>query len=389
MKIVDILHRSVPISRYGPDVDVPPALDTSIVAVVTDQRIGAEPLIGYGFTSIGRFAQGGLMMERFAPRLLHADPGALLHSDIAVIDPLKAWSVMMAGEKPGGHGERPVAVGALDMAIWDLASKARRAPLYQLIRQVFGRPSACEAVRIYAGGGYVFPTNDLVRLHDEARQFRDAGLPAMKMKIGASDLASDCKRIEVALAVFGAGDCIAVDAMNSYSPSRAREAAAALEPYGLKWFEDVWDPLDYETHRELALSYGPPLSAGEAIFSAADALNLLRYAGLRRGHDTLTFDPAHCYGIPEYVRIVELFEQEGWSARDFQPHGGHLYSLHVAIALGLGGCECNPHNFQPFGGFADGVQLVDGTAKAPDMPGIGFESRGALIDLFRDAFGLP
>lgn len=99
MKIRSILHRSIPISRYGSEVTVPPVLDTSIVAIITDQRAGPVPLTGFGFTSIGRFAQGGLIAGRFAPRLLRADPRTLLHADGLAIDPLKAWSVMMSGEK--------------------------------------------------------------------------------------------------------------------------------------------------------------------------------------------------------------------------------------------------------------------------------------------------
>jgi D(-)-tartrate dehydratase len=383
MKILNILHCSIPISRYGPEVAVPPALDTSIVAVVTDQRVGTEQLTGFGFSSVGRFAQGGLIADRFAPRLLRADPCTLLHSDGLAIDPLKAWSVMMTGEKPGGHGERSVAVGALDMAIWDLAAKTRQVPLFRLIRQVFRRSGSSDRVPVYAGGGYVFPSNELACLRDEAKRFRDAGFRAMKMKVGTHDLAFDCRRIETALEVLGIGDNLAVDAMNAYSPRRAQEAAAALERYRLKWFEDVCDPLDFETHRKLTAAYGPPISAGEAIFSASDARNLLRYAGLRQGHDVLTFDPAHCYGIPEYARIIAIFEEQGWTAHDFQPHGGHLYSLHLAVGFGLGGSECNPHNFQPFGGFADGATIINGEAAPPNIPGIGFESRASLMDLFR------
>ena len=383
MKILSIVHRSIPISRYGPEVAVPPVLDTSIVAIITDQRAGPVPLTGFGFTSIGRFAQGGLIAERFAPRLLRADPRTLLHADGLAIDPLKAWSVMMSGEKAGGHGERSVAVGALDMAIWDLASKAREMPLFRLIRQVFGRSANADRVPVYAGGGYVFPNDELACLRDEAHRFRDAGFRAMKMKVGAHGLAFDCRRIETALEIFGTGDNLAVDAMNAYSARHALEAAATLEPYDLKWFEDICDPLDFETHRKLTAFYRPPISAGEAIFSESDARNLLRYAGLRKGRDVLTFDPAHCYGIPEYARIIELFEEEGWTASDFQPHGGHLYSLHLAIGFGLGGSECNPYNFQPFGGFADGATIIDGEVAPPDLPGVGFESRASLMELFR------
>jgi D(-)-tartrate dehydratase len=315
--------------------------------------------------------------------LLQASWRGLLHADGLAIDPMKAWATMMSGEKPGGHGERCVAVGALDMAIWDLAAKARGSPLFQFLRQTFNRRRVSTGIPVYAGGGYRFPDNDLSRLRDEMQHFRGLGFTTAKMKIGTHTIAEDTKRIETVLDVLGDGRSLAVDAMNAYSPSGAHEAANILETYYLRWFEDICDPLDFETHRRVAGSYRPPISVGEAVFSAPDALNLIRYAGLRRSHDVLTFDPAHCYGIPEFVRIIELFEHAGWSSLDFQPHGGHLYSLHLSSGLGLGGCECNPHNFQPFGGFADGTVITNGRAAPPNAPGIGFEARAALIDLFR------
>jgi len=386
MRIVDICESTVAISRYADPALCPATLDTSVVAVVTDT--GA---VGYGFASIGRFAQAGLIRERFAPRLRAADPAALIGelpgAARAVIDPRKAWAAMMRDEKPGGHGERCVAVGALDMALWDLAAKAADQPLHRLLRAVYDGPAEPTPVPVYAGGGYYFPGDDLQHLADEARYFAGLGIPSLKIKIGGRPLAEDLRRVETVLAVVGGGDRLAVDAMNRYAPDAALQAAGALAPYRLRWFEDICDPLDFETHRRVAAAYAPPVSAGEALFSAADARNLLRYAGLRPGHDVLTFDPAHCYGLPEYLRIIGLFEAAGWSRRDFQPHGGHLFGLQVAAGLGLGGCECNPHNFQPFGGFADRQRIVDGSVPPPDAPGIGFECRAALIDLLRARLG--
>jgi D(-)-tartrate dehydratase len=116
--------------------------------------------------------------------------------------------------------------------------------------------------------------------------------------------------------------------------------------------------------------------------SSAHRALLLRYAGLRSDRDVLTFDPAHCYGITEFVRIIRLFEENAWAATSFQPHGGHLYGLHLAAGLRLGGCECNPHNFQPFVGFADDNLIRGGVVSPPAAPGIGFEGRAALMDLF-------
>ncbi len=143
------------------------------------------------------------------------------------------------------------------------------------------------------------------------------------------------------------------------------------------------DPLDYALHAQTAAQYAPPIAAGEAVFSASDARNLSRYGGLRPGHDVLVFDPTHCYGVPGYLQIIDAMAGGGWSRKDFLPHGGHLFHLHLAAALGLGGCEANPHNFQPFGGFADHTWIENGHARPPDAPGIGFEARGALVDLLR------
>src|SRR5580704_8258642 len=73
MRIIDIHERAVPISRYQ-DRSLPSAgLTTSIVAVVTDVVRHGRPIIGYGFSSVGRFAQSGLIRDCFAPRLLAAE----------------------------------------------------------------------------------------------------------------------------------------------------------------------------------------------------------------------------------------------------------------------------------------------------------------------------
>ncbi len=377
MRIVDIREKTVPISRYADPTIAPLSLTTSLIAVVSDIRGEDGPLTGYGFASVGRFAQGGLISERFAPRLLAAAPDVLDDAEGNVIDPVRAWSIMMQGEKPGGHGERCVAVGALDMALWDLAAKARNEPLYRMIAKRFGRSTDAGPIPVYAGGGYYYPDNDIHRLQDEVARFKDLGLDRVKIKIGSAAIDQDVRRIEAVLAIIGCGKRLAVDALNSYARADALAAAHAIESFDLAWFEDICDPLDYETHRHIAEIYRPPVSAGEALFSAADARNLRLYGGLRPRHDVLTFDPAHCYGLPEYVRIVEAYEAHGWSRTDFQPHGGHLFGLHVTAGLGLGGCESNPCSFQPFGGFGDGDVIERGLISPPQALGL-YQRRSVL-----------
>ncbi|HEX3527959.1 MAG TPA: enolase C-terminal domain-like protein [Thermoanaerobaculia bacterium] len=373
MRIVDIRERTVPLSRYADPAIAPGDLTTSVVALVTDVRREGAPVVGYGFSSIGRFGQGGLIRERFAPRLLAA----------GTLDPLPAWDAMMAGEKPGGHGERCVAVGTLDMALWDAAAKIAGQPLYRFLADRTGREGASTAVPVYAAGGYPYPVDDVGRLTDEVRRFLDAGYTHVKIKIGGRPLSEDLRRIEAVLALLPGGGHLAVDAMNRYTLESGVEAAQALAPYKLQWFEDICDPLDFETQAQIARAYDPPIAAGEALFSLADARNLIRYGGLRPDRDLLVFDPVHTYGLPEYLRILDLLESHGWPRSACRPHGGHLFCLHVVTVLGLGGAESNPLSFQPFGGFADDIVIDGGYARPPEAPGIGFETRAPLARLFR------
>jgi D(-)-tartrate dehydratase len=382
MRIVDIRELSVPISRYA-DSSVPSGgLTTSMVALITDVIRDGKPVVGHGFASIGRFAQGGLIRERFAPRLLAARDIGIMDDAGTNLDPFRAWNVMMTGEKPGGHGERCVAVGALDMALWDAAAKIAQLPLDRFLADRTAGPKAGNpTVSVYAGGGYYYPTDDVARLSDEIRRFRDLGYRRAKIKIGNASLAEDRKRIDAAARLLDSPEHLAVDAIYAYTAASSVEAADALEPLGLWWFEDICDPLDFETLAAVARRYPAPIAGGEALFSAAEANLLDWYGGLRRDRHILLFDPVHCYGLPGYLQIVELLERRGWPRSSFWPHGGHLFCLHVAAALRLGGAEVNPLCFQPFGGYGDDTMISEGVAIPPQIPGIGFEGKHDLRDL--------
>ena len=343
-----------------------------------------KPVTGYGFASVGRFAQGGLMRERFIPRLMNAPQAAVADEAGTNIDPFKAWSVMMQGEKPGGHGERCVAVGTLDMALWDAAAKIANQPLHRFLAARFGQAGGTPArIPVYAGGGYLYPSNDIARLADEIRQFRDLGYTRAKIKIGSRGSGSGPAADRCGRGNSSGPDHLAVDAMNLYADPSALRAAAALAPLGLWWFEDICDPLDFALSARVADAYAPPIAAGEALFSCAEARLLHQYGGLRADRDILVFDPVHCYGLPGFLQIVRYLEAAGWNRKAFWPHGGHLFALHVVAALGLGGAEVNPLAFQPFRGLPEGANIVDGLAPLPDAPGIGFETHSEARHAFR------
>ena len=384
MRIVEIREMAAPIrsSIRNAYIDFS-TMTVSVVAVITDQVRDGRPVIGYGFNSNGRYAPSGLIRERFVPRLLSADPAALATDDGSNLDPHKIWSVMMTGEKPGGHGERSVAVGTLDMAVWDAVAKIAEQPLYRLLADRYRGGVTDERVFVYAAGGYYQPGKGLAALQDEMRGYLDMGYAVVKMKIGGDTLAEDLRRIEAVIAVVGSGSNLAVDANGRFDLPTAIAYAEALAPYGLFWYEEAGDPLDYELQAELGQHYEGPLATGENLFSMPDARNLIRYGGMRPDRDWLQFDCALSYGLVEYLRTLAMLEANGWSARRLIPHGGHQMSLNMAAGLGLGGNESYPGIFQPFGGFADGIAVDDGYVALPDMPGIGFEAKAELIALMR------
>lgn len=389
MRIVDVSERSIGISRYR-DPRIPSGgLTTSVAAVVTDVVRAGRPVIGYGFASVGRYAQGGLIRERFAPRLLRAAPQDLAADDGANLDPFRAWAVMMAGEKPGGHGERCVAVGTLDMALWDAAAKIAGLPLYRFLAGRLGRDVTALDVPAYASGGYLYPDNDISLLREEIRHFAGLGFTHAKIKIGSASLLQDLRRVEAAAMHLPGAGHLAVDAMNAYDPGRALTVATALAGCGLWWFEDICDPLDFAAHARVAARYAAPIAVGEALFSAAEAALLDQHAGLRRDRDILLFDPVHCYGLPGYLKIIDTLTAAGWPRRAFWPHGGHLFSLHLVAALGLGGAEVNPLAFHPFHGPPPALPVTAGRVPLPDVPGIGFELHDDAWQAFQALTGNP
>jgi L-alanine-DL-glutamate epimerase-like enolase superfamily enzyme len=384
MRITEIREVTVPIASAIANAYIDfSKMTLSLVAVVTDVVRDGRTVIGYGFNSNGRYGQGGLIRERFAPRVHEADPTTMLNDAQDNIDPDRVWRTLMRNEKPGGHGERSVAVGTIDMAVWDAVAKIARKPLFRLLAESRGL-QADPRVFVYAAGGYYYPGKNLNALRTEMRSYLDRGYTVVKMKIGGADIAEDRSRIEAVLAEIKKDAQLAVDANGRFDLETAIAYARMLKDYPLFWYEEAGDPLDYALQAALADYYDGPMATGENLFSHQDARNLLRYGGMRPDRDWLQFDCALSYGLCEYLRTLDVMKAAGWSPRRCIPHGGHQMSLNIAAGLGLGGNESYPDLFQPFGGFPDGVKVENGHVTMPEIPGIGFEGKSDLIRVMRN-----
>lgn len=387
MKIIEIQEKTVPISSEIQNAYINfKKMDCSVVAIKTDIKKDGKFITGYGFHSNGRYAVSELLTKRFIPRLKESKEEDVLNNEGDNFSPEKIWKILMKNEKPGGHGERSTAVGAIDMAIWDIVSKIENVPLYEYLAKKYGDGTFKNKIFVYAAGGYYYPGKDIQMLQDEMKSYMDLGFTTVKMKIGGASLSDDLKRIESVLKLVGDGKNLCVDANGRFDLKTAIEYGKALEPLNLKWYEEAGDPLDFDLNSELSKNYKNSLATGENLFSMQDSRNLIRYGGMRKNIDWLQFDCSLSYGLVEYLRTLKMLKDNNWSSTRVIPHGGHQISCNIAAGLNLGGNEIYPSLFQPFGGFPDSSTVMDSYVTFPKFIGMGYENKKKLIDLLSKLF---
>jgi L-alanine-DL-glutamate epimerase-like enolase superfamily enzyme len=385
MRIVDIRECAVPLKSEirNSSFDFS-EMTTSVVAVITDVMRDRKPVVGFAFNSTGRYACGAAMRARFIPRILSADPRSLLDEKHENFDPAKILAAMMQREKSGGHSERSIAVGTIEVAVWDAVAKIAGKPLHRLLAERYNGGRVADRVFCYVGGGWYAPGQTVKDLQDEMCRHLDAGYTMVKMKVGGLPLAEDVRRVEAVQATLPANAQLAVDANAKFGREEAFAYAQALTPLRLRWFEEPCDPLDFALLADIAARYEAPLATGENLFSTQDVENLVRFGGLRPDrNDIIQIDPPQAYGIVQYARTVAMLERHGWPRSALFPHGGNQMALAIAAGFGLGGAESYPGVFGPFGGFADDANLDHGYITLSERPGIGFEGQSALYSIMR------
>jgi len=389
MRIVDIREAAIPLKSELKNSSFDfTEMTTSVVAVITDVVRDGRPVAGFAFNSTGRYACGAQMRARFIPRILAAKPEALLDATGENIDPAKVLAVMLQREKSGGHSERSIAIGTIEVALWDAVAKIAEKPLHRLLAERYNGGNVGERVFCYVGGGWYLPGQTIRDLQDEMLRHLDAGYTMVKMKVGGLRLADDVRRVAAVKETLGNRADLAVDANAKFAREEALAYAGALSDVGLRWFEEPCDPLDFALLAEIASVYAPPLATGENLYSTQDVENLVRFGGLKpERRDVIQVDPPQAYGIVQYAQTVAMLEGHGWPRTALFPHGGNQMSLAIAGGFGLGGAESYPGVFGDFGGFADDAKVEDGYLRLSQRPGIGFEGQARLYRIMRELAG--
>jgi L-alanine-DL-glutamate epimerase-like enolase superfamily enzyme len=386
MRILDIRETAIPLKSELKNSSFDfTEMTTSVVAVITDVIRDGRPVTGFAFNSTGRYACGAQMRARFIPRILEAKPETLLDAAGENIDPAKVLAVMLQREKSGGHSERSIAIGTIEVALWDAVAKIAEKPLHRVLAERYSGGKVSERVFCYVGGGWYLPGQTIRDLQNEMLRHLDAGYTMVKMKVGGLPLADDVRRVAAVKETLGNRAALAVDANAKFQREEALAYARALSEFELRWFEEPCDPLDFALLAEIASVYAPPLATGENLYSTQDVENLVRFGGLRpERRDVIQVDPPQAYGIVQYAETVAMLERHDWPRTALFPHGGNQMSLAIAGGFGLGGAESYPGVFGDFGGFADDARVEDGYLPLSDRPGIGFEGQARLHRIMRE-----
>src|SRR4051812_21835821 len=202
MRILDIRETAIPLKSKLKNSSFDfTEMTTSVVAVITDVVRDGRPVTGFAFNSTGRYACGAQMRARFIPRVLAAKPETLLDATGNNLDPAKVLAVMLQREKSGGHSERSIAIGTIEVALWDAVAKIAGKPLHRLLAERYNGGKVAERVFCYVGGGWYLPNETHTTVQDEMRRHLDAGYTTVKIKVGGLPLVDDLRRVEAALKV--------------------------------------------------------------------------------------------------------------------------------------------------------------------------------------------
>jgi D-galactarolactone cycloisomerase len=323
-----------------------------------------------GLTGIGSaYTHPDLMRviveQHLAPFLIGADPAAteqLWHEMYG----LTRWY--------GRKGAAMSAIGAVDIALWDIRAKQRQQPLYRLLGG--SRPE----VEAYASA--LLWADDLAVLRAEASRHAEDGFRTMKMRLGR-DPDYDQAAVAAVTSVIGAGRRVAVDGTHRYSLEQATEFAAFLADHDVAWFEEPFPPEDIDRYAALRQAGRIPVAAGENEFGVQGFAELLRCGAI----DIAQPDAARTGGITEALRIGELAAGHGVPVitHTWNDAVALLANAHVVAALANGQMVEVDRTGNPFIdslGVAP-LQFDDSRLRLPDAPGLGIELDPEVIARYR------
>ena len=332
--------------------------------LIVVRLVDEDGLVGLGYTytvnTIGAGAVWKVIETDFAPLLLGSDPSA-----IDALWQRMWWHLHFVGR----GGIASFAMAAVDIALWDLRGQRESLALWRLLG---GRRSEVSA---YAGGiDLDLPIKSLL---SQAEMFLDQGFHAIKMKVGRDQLSEDIERVRSMRGLLGPNFPLMADANMRWSIDYAVRAADALSKFDLYWLEEPLIPEDLEGHQRLGREARIPIATGENLHSVHEFEHLINY-----GHvDFPEPDAATLGGITPWMRVAKLARSK---CLPVTSHGIHDVHVHLLAAV-PNASYLEVHGFGLERFMERRVELKEGRAIAPDVPGHGVKLDLAGLKGYREA----
>jgi L-alanine-DL-glutamate epimerase-like enolase superfamily enzyme len=366
------------------------AQDTIVVEVATD-----EGIVGVGETDLNAWVARACIE---APGMHTMDTG-LAETLVGMdpLDPVAAWDTLYVGTAmTGRRGAVVHALGALDMALWDICGKAAGKPTWQLLGE-----AAHESLTPYAS---LLPhARDFdsfqQALVDQATWAKDLGFRAAKLELlWTGPYAStglhepDTRMVETIAATrkaVGPDFAIMVDVAYAWdSAAHALEIIESWVEYDVLFVETPLWTDDLAGYAELSSRSPIPVAAGEWLATRYEFLDLIDRGGVQ----VVQPDVGRVGGLTEARRVCELAAERG---RLVVPHG---WKTGITVAATAQLAAVTPH--MPFFEFVpqevaesalrrelvtDELVLLDGLLALPERPGLGIELNRDALERFEAA----
>ena len=322
-----------------------PMTEIAILFVEIETRDGYS---GLGFSYSKRAGGPGQFAHarEIADRLLGEDP-----NDIAKLWDKLCW----AGASVGRSGLSTQAIGAFDVALWDL--KAKRAGLS--LAKLLGTHR--DSVKCYnTSGGFLHTPLDQLLVNTTIS--RDKGIGGIKLKVGQPDCALDLHRVETVRKHLGDHFPLMVDANQQWDRPTAQRMCRIFEQFNLIWIEEPLDCYDNEGHAALAAQFDTPIATGEMLTSAGEVAELIRH----RAADYIMPDAPRVGGITPYLKVAGLADHAGLM---LAPHFSMELHIHLAAAYPREPWVEHFEWLEPL--FNERLEVKDGRMLVPTRPGLG------------------
>ena len=318
-----------------------------VVRVTTDD--GATGM-GYTYSvgQVGGTAIATLIRDNLAPILIGADPRRIE----------KLWQKMWWALHYVGRGGMAIfGLSAVDTALWDLKARLAGEPLWRFLG---GHDNKVEAY----GGGIDFELS-IEELLQQTQGFLDAGLRAIKIKIGRDCIAQECERIAAVREFLGPDKKLMVDVNMKWSVDQALRAVRAFEKYDLYWIEEPIIPDDIAGHRRIETEGSIAVATGENLHSIYEFRKMIAEGGI----SFPDADVSNLGGITGLLKVAHLAEAYN---RKLTTHG--IQEMHVNCLAAIPNASLlEIHAFRLDDFLVHPLEIRSGYAYASDRPGHGVE----------------